>query len=226
MNWPMEADGVVPVPCGICGEPTRMTATKRCDRCWELEGHIQRDPELARKILDAMKPSPFSMTMRDILHVLRNPWGKPEGEVRAARLAAADLLEAFEAMSDRLYGYVIREAGPKPVPPKRLGDLIARELDSRPRQGPSDGERVVAACWSCNKPYSAFPLDVVLPRSQWLAINQGEEGGLLCAACIVDRASAFIPGATVGHLVFEVTPREVPSPCTESNAAPTQGAKQ
>lgn len=196
MNWPMEADGVVPVPCGICGEPTRMTATKRCDRCWELEGHIQRDPELARKILDAMKPSPFSMTMRDILHVLRNPWGKPEGEVRAARLAAADLLEAFEAMSDRLYGYVIREAGPKPVPPKRLGDLIARELDSRPRQGPSDQQ-----IGNLIDRWDALYNDVLHDLK--------EQEPEFCAAVEAIVAS-----------------RSVLSPCTESNAAPTQGAKQ
>ncbi len=31
-----------------------MLATKRCDRCWELESRIQSDPELARKILLAM----------------------------------------------------------------------------------------------------------------------------------------------------------------------------
>lgn len=45
--------GVVPdtVPCGICGDQTPMTGTKRCDRCWELERRIQRDPVIARKIL-------------------------------------------------------------------------------------------------------------------------------------------------------------------------------
>jgi hypothetical protein len=39
------------VPCDICGDPTPMLATKRCDRCWELERRIERDPHLARKIL-------------------------------------------------------------------------------------------------------------------------------------------------------------------------------
>jgi hypothetical protein len=38
-------------PCGICGQPTTMTATKRCDRCWELEHRIEGNPDLARKIL-------------------------------------------------------------------------------------------------------------------------------------------------------------------------------
>jgi hypothetical protein len=42
------------VPCGLCGSPTNMTDTKRCDRCWEWEGRIRRDPELAAKILAAV----------------------------------------------------------------------------------------------------------------------------------------------------------------------------
>ena len=37
--------------CGLCGKPTRMTGTKRCDGCWELESRIRRDPEIARRIL-------------------------------------------------------------------------------------------------------------------------------------------------------------------------------
>lgn len=41
------------VPCGLCGKPTRMTGTKRCDGCWELESRIQGDPVLAAKILAA-----------------------------------------------------------------------------------------------------------------------------------------------------------------------------
>lgn len=41
-------------PCGLCGKPTLMTGTKRCDNCWEMEGRIRRNPEIARKILAAM----------------------------------------------------------------------------------------------------------------------------------------------------------------------------
>lgn len=40
------------VPCGLCGKPTMMTGTRRCDGCWELEGRIQRDPALAWRILN------------------------------------------------------------------------------------------------------------------------------------------------------------------------------
>lgn len=39
------------VSCGLCGSDTTMTATKRCDRCWELERRIQADPLIAIKIL-------------------------------------------------------------------------------------------------------------------------------------------------------------------------------
>lgn len=42
------------VPCGLCGTPTPMTGTKRCDHCWELEGRIHRSPDLAAQILSAM----------------------------------------------------------------------------------------------------------------------------------------------------------------------------
>lgn len=42
---------VTELPCGLCGEPTRMTSTLRCDRCWELERRIQSDPDIARRVL-------------------------------------------------------------------------------------------------------------------------------------------------------------------------------
>lgn len=40
------------IPCGLCGRFTLMLDTKRCDRCYELETRIHRDPDLARKVLD------------------------------------------------------------------------------------------------------------------------------------------------------------------------------
>lgn len=39
------------VACRLCGTATLMLGTKLCDRCYELETRIQRDPELALKIL-------------------------------------------------------------------------------------------------------------------------------------------------------------------------------
>lgn len=39
------------VTCKICDSPTANDATRRCDRCWELERRILADPQLARQIL-------------------------------------------------------------------------------------------------------------------------------------------------------------------------------
>jgi hypothetical protein len=44
--------GMLVCPCELCDTPTQMTGTKRCNRCWELESRIERDPQLAQKILD------------------------------------------------------------------------------------------------------------------------------------------------------------------------------
>lgn len=43
------------IPCELCGEPTSMLGTKRCDRCWELERRIESDPALTMKIIDDME---------------------------------------------------------------------------------------------------------------------------------------------------------------------------
>ncbi len=40
------------IPCKLCGKPTYMLGTKRCDRCWELETRVRTDPELAKRILE------------------------------------------------------------------------------------------------------------------------------------------------------------------------------
>src|SRR5688572_18140783 len=61
-----------------------------------------------------------------------------------------------------------------------------------------------AVCLDCGMPYSEFPLDVLLPRPQWLEIHP-DENGLLCAACIVRRC-ARIPGVTACHLIVEIAP--------------------
>lgn len=53
----------------------------------------------------------------------------------------------------------------------------------------------------CDLPYKDFPLDVVLPDMQWLMIHP-DDGGVLCAQCIVTRASK-IKGVTVIYARFE-----------------------
>ena len=41
------------VHCGLCGEPTPMLGTRRCNRCWELERRVHADPALACKVFAA-----------------------------------------------------------------------------------------------------------------------------------------------------------------------------
>ena len=65
-----------------------------------------------------------------------------------------------------------------------------------------------AACIDCGLPYSNFPVDVLLPRSQWLEIHP-DENGLLCAACIVRRAS-LVPGCASVHAFIEIVPQARP----------------
>lgn len=61
------------IPCELCGRPTPMLGTKRCDRCYELEGRIHDDPQLARKILAAMPqhtdaaPSKPPLSAKDVI---------------------------------------------------------------------------------------------------------------------------------------------------------------
>lgn len=62
----------------------------------------------------------------------------------------------------------------------------------------------VLCCMDCPKPYSEFGLDLHVPRAQWLAINPNE-GGVLCAQCIVNRL-AKLPGVTVVHAIAEISP--------------------
>ena len=54
---------------------------------------------------------------------------------------------------------------------------------------------MTAACLDCGLPYAAFPLDTVLSDAQWRLIHP-DDGGVLCAGCIVTRA-ARLPGVIV-----------------------------
>jgi hypothetical protein len=38
-------------PCGICGDATPYTGTKRCNDCWEMEWRIGSRPHIGAKIL-------------------------------------------------------------------------------------------------------------------------------------------------------------------------------
>jgi hypothetical protein len=47
----------------------------------------------------------------------------------------------------------------------------------------------MAACEDCNKLYSHFGIDTTLSNEQWLMIHPESSEGILCANCIVERAS-------------------------------------
>lgn len=42
------------VDCALCGKPTQMKGTKRCDPCWELEWRVKVRPDIARRILNTL----------------------------------------------------------------------------------------------------------------------------------------------------------------------------
>lgn len=86
------------------------------------------------------------------------------------------------------------------------GDRERGSFTPTPREARDLGRQLDAKCLDCGLPYADFPLDVVLPRSQWLEIHP-DEHGLLCAACIVKRA-ANVPGCTVVHMILEITPKK------------------
>lgn len=75
-----------------------------------------------------------------------------------------------------------------------------------------------AACLDCGLPYSEFPLDVVLPRAQWLEIHP-DENGLICAQCIVKRA-AKVRGVTCVHAILEIAPHGNPREAQPSPETP------
>lgn len=74
-------------------------------------------------------------------------------------------------------------------------------------------------CLDCRLPYELFPLDVILPRPQWLDIHP-DENGLLCAACIVKRASR-VPGVTCVRAILEIAPHRATAEAVCERPAPT-----
>ncbi len=71
------------------------------------------------------------------------------------------------------------------------------ELEAAAALAPEAATDGRLACDDCALPYAEFPLDLVLPDEQWEAIHPAE-AGVLCAQCIVRRASK-VPGVTVVH---------------------------
>lgn len=80
-----------------------------------------------------------------------------------------------------------------------------------------DDKRMLPACMDCGLPYEQFPLDLLFPRSQWCEIlsqtrenpcADDNDGGLLCAQCMIKRA-AKVPGATCVQAVIEINPHQL-----------------
>jgi hypothetical protein len=79
-------------------------------------------------------------------------------------------------------------------------DLLAREGIIGGGIGYIGGD---VRCLDCQMLYREFGLDTVLPDEQWRAIHDSE-GGVLCAACIVKRASKLNGGPIVMHAWIEM----------------------
>ncbi len=88
------------VDCDLCGKPTKMTATKRCDRCWELERRVQDDPDIARKVLIEVSGQQRAYVlavidkMRGVIEAVYRRWDEGD-EADAPELGAA-ILEAMK----------------------------------------------------------------------------------------------------------------------------------
>lgn len=53
------------VACELCGKPTIMLSTQRCDGCWELERRVQNDPDIALRVLAKMNQPSLRISMAD-----------------------------------------------------------------------------------------------------------------------------------------------------------------
>lgn len=65
----------------------------------------------------------------------------------------------------------------------------------------------VATCKDCGLPYESFGLDTTLSDEQWIMIHPQGEGGLLCANCIINRAS-HLPGIIAARMALEILPKD------------------
>ena len=71
------------VRCKWCGAVTPATGTKVCIVCWRLEFLIRNDPELAQRMLDALRAEPPDP---EIPVVLTGPENRARKEAPDVRL--------------------------------------------------------------------------------------------------------------------------------------------
>lgn len=61
-------------------------------------------------------------------------------------------------------------------------------------------------CEDCELQYLKFGIDTTLSNDQWLMIHPEGQEGILCANCMVKRASR-LPGIIAARMVLEIKPR-------------------
>lgn len=119
------------VHCDLCGMPTEMASAKRCLPCLKLERRIVRDPDLVRRILDAI------------------PLPRPEernwmGEVMTPHLVPSVLVALLRTSSDPTF----RMSKTDPSAIKLLEfRMIARTFPERDEHGPIGGDYEPVWAW-------------------------------------------------------------------------------
>jgi len=91
-----------------------------------------------------------------------------------------------------------------------INEILAVLRDPSAERRGREGVDVIAACQDCGLPYSEFGLDTTLPNLQWSLVQKEGDEGLLCANCIVKRAS-HLPGIIAARMVLEIVPGEKPT---------------
>lgn len=80
----------------------------------------------------------------------------------------------------------------------------------------AEAKQLAPACMDCGLPYASFGIDTTLPDDQWLMINRkGGFNGLLCANCMVRRASK-LPGIIAARMTLEFAEKKETNPCRMS----------
>lgn len=59
----------------------------------------------------------------------------------------------------------------------------------------------MSKCEDCGLLYQEFGIDTTLSNAQWLAVHPEGIDGILCANCIVKRAS-YLPGIIAARMVL------------------------
>lgn len=123
------------VPCGLCGTPTRMLNTRRCDACWELERRVHGAPELAARILasgrtpaehyaDQLKLALFD-ELAASLQLMLDTYA-PRADISAAR-AGEDCLHVTVRRARAVLAEIPKPAPDAPYAPGKATNIIIEE---------------------------------------------------------------------------------------------------